>query len=266
MPDRLIRESICTSETLNQLNDFEERFWHRLIVNCDDYGRFDARPEILKARLFPLMEGKTKKDMTGTLSKLASVGLVELYDVDGKPFLRVVTWDKYQRVRAKRSKFPEPVGACCQMTAYDGNSRRNPIQSESNPDAKAESDARTREDVAAVMNAFLNRIDPTPSRDCLDQLMGYVDEMGAECCLRAIQIAEDNNARKWSYIRSVLRDKCAQGVRNLAQWDALEAKRQQAASIMRGRKQAAAAAQAPSEWAREAVAQMMGTQEEDTNG
>ena len=122
-----------------------------------------------------------------------------------------------------------------------------------------------REDVAAVMNAFLNRIDPTPSRDCLDQLMGYVDEMGAECCLRAIQIAEDNNARKWSYIRSVLRDKCAQGVRNLEQWDALEAKRQQAASLMRGRKQAAAAVQEPSEWAREAVARMMGTQE-DTNG
>lgn len=125
--------------------------------------------------------------------------------------------------------------------------------------------AQVRADVAAVMNAFLNRIDPTPSRDCLDQLMGYVDEMGAECCLRAIQIAEDNNARKWSYIRSVLRDKCAQGVRNLEQWDALEAKRQQAASLMRGRKQAAAAVQEPPEWAREAVARMMGTQE-DTNG
>ena len=266
MPDRLIRESICSSETLNQLNDFEERFWHRLIVNCDDYGRFDARPEILKARLFPLMEGKTKKDMTGALSKLASVGLVELYEVDGKPFLRVVTWDKYQRVRAKRSKFPDPPTTCGHMSADDSNSPRNPIQSYAYAYSEAESDARTREDVAAVMQAYMDRIDPTPSRDCLDQLLGYIDEMGADCCLRAISVAEDNNARKWSYIRSVLRDKCAQGVRNVAQWDALEAKRQQAASIMRGQKQAAAAAQAPSEWAREAVAQMMGTQEENTNG
>lgn len=258
MPDRLIRESICSSETLNQLNDFEERFWHRLIVNCDDYGRFDARPEILKARLFPLMEGKTKKDMTGALSKLASVGLVELYEVDGKPFLRVVTWDKYQRVRAKRSKFPEPVGACCQMTAYDVNSRRNPIQSESNPNAAAESDARARADVAAVMTAYTNRIEPFPSRSCCDELIAYVDDMGKDCCLRAIQIAEDNNARRWSYIRSILRDRHSQGVRNLEQWDALEAKRREAASAMQTRKNAAAAAeQQPNQWAKDAVARMM---------
>lgn len=115
MPDRIIRESICTSDTLNQLTDFEERFWHRLTVNCDDYGRFDARPAILKGRLFPLAEGKTQKNMTDALNKLASVGLVELYEVDGRPFLHVVTWDKYQRIRAKRSKYPSPDNACRQM-------------------------------------------------------------------------------------------------------------------------------------------------------
>lgn len=62
MPDRIIKESICTSDTLNALSDFEERFWWRLVVNCDDYGRFDARTAVLKSRLFPLMDGKTHKD------------------------------------------------------------------------------------------------------------------------------------------------------------------------------------------------------------
>lgn len=138
MPDRIIRESICTSDTLNRLSDFEERFWHRLIVNCDDYGRFDARPAILKGRLFPLMDGKTQRNMQDALQKLASVGLVDLYEVEGRPFLRVVTWDKYQRIRAKRSKFPgpeegadrpsgEPDDICCQLTADAAV-----IQSESN--------------------------------------------------------------------------------------------------------------------------------------
>lgn len=121
MPDRIIRESICTSETLNQLTDFEERFWHRLIVNCDDYGRFDARPAILKSRLFPLMDGKTQRNIADALDKLASAGLVALYEADGKPFLRVVTWDKYQRIRAKRSKFPAPPegpdDTCCPLTS-----------------------------------------------------------------------------------------------------------------------------------------------------
>lgn len=150
MPDRIIKEKICTSETLNQLSDFEERFWHRLTVNCDDYGRFDARPAVLRGRLIPLMEGKTLKDVEKALSRLASVGLVELYEVDGKPFLRVVKWDTYQRIRAKRSKFPAPSGdgcrqqdapdsTCRQMTADAVKCPRNPIQSESESESESES-------------------------------------------------------------------------------------------------------------------------------
>lgn len=133
MPDRIIKESICMSDTLNMLSDFEERFWHRLTVNCDDFGRFDARPAILKGRLFPLMDGKTQKDMTNALNKLASVGLVELYEVDERPFLRVVTWNKHQRVRAKRSKFPAPEDGCTHLPTNDGKCPRNPIQYNPNP-------------------------------------------------------------------------------------------------------------------------------------
>lgn len=168
MPDRIIKESICISETLNKLSDFEERFWNRLIVNCDDYGRFDARPAILKGRLFPLMESKTHKDMTGALNKLASVGLVELYEVDGKPFLRVVKWDKYQRIRAKRSKFPAPEESCRQMTADDGECPRNPIQSNPNLNAYSYANAPTLEQVIeyAKVNRFLS--DPKSFFDYYD--------------------------------------------------------------------------------------------------
>ena len=137
MPDRIIKESICTSDTLNQLSDFEERFWNRLIVNCDDYGRFDARVAILKGRLFPLMDGKTLKNITDALQTLASVGLVKLYEVDGKPFLQVVTWEKHQRVRAKRSKFPPPADIGGHLPSNAVNSVRNPIQSESKSESKA---------------------------------------------------------------------------------------------------------------------------------
>lgn len=226
MPDRIIRESICTSDTLNQLTDFEERFWNRLLVNCDDYGRFDARPAILKGRLFPLMDGKTQKDMTNALSRLASVGLVELYEVDGKPFLRVVTWDKYQRIRAKRSKYPEPQGVCCQMTADDVKCPRNPIQSESNPNPNAETRrAREDPDLADVMSAYMNRINPTPSELCIDELKGFLSVMGRDVCLRAIQVAQDKRIVDWAYIRNTLRSKQAQGVRCLADWDRLEEQR-----------------------------------------
>ena len=156
MPDRIIKESICTSDTLNQLTDFEERFWHRLTVNCDDYGRYDARPAILKGRLFPLMDGKTQKNMIDALDKLASVGLIDLYQVDGRPFLHVVTWDRYQRIRAKRSKFPAPDSTCCQATSNVPVIQSNPIQSNPNPNPNAEYSAEPLTASAPVITLPLN--------------------------------------------------------------------------------------------------------------
>ena len=158
MPDRIIRESICVSETLNQLTDFEERFWHRLTVNCDDFGRFDARPAILKGRLFPLLDGKTKKDMADALNKLASVGLVELYEVDGKPFLQVVTWSKYQRARAEKSKFPSPADSCRQPSSDSPEcDNRNTIIDNRNAKCEceiSEADAIQRADYAKIVSMY----------------------------------------------------------------------------------------------------------------
>lgn len=110
MPDRIIKESICTSDTLNSLTDFEERVFFRLTVCCDDFGRFDARPNVLLARLFTLrtgvsgMETRIKK----AISRLEAAGLVELYEIGGRPYLQIVTWDKHQRRRAQKSKYPGP--------------------------------------------------------------------------------------------------------------------------------------------------------------
>ena len=42
MPNRIIKESICTSDNVDQLTAFEETVFVRLIVNCDDFGRMDG--------------------------------------------------------------------------------------------------------------------------------------------------------------------------------------------------------------------------------
>jgi len=132
MPNRIIKESICTSDTIDQLSWFEEVFFYRLIVNCDDYGRFDARTPILKARLFPL-KSVTEKQISDALNKLSTVGIVTVYEYDGRPYLQLVTWDKHQQIRAKKSKYPAPDVACNHMISDDIKCPRNPIQSESNP-------------------------------------------------------------------------------------------------------------------------------------
>lgn len=245
MPDRIIRESICTSETLSFLSDFEERFWHRLIVNCDDFGRFYANPAILRGKLFPLADGKTKKDMSDALNKLASVGLVELYTVDGKPFLHVAKWSKYQRTRAKASKFPAPEdgvmnyqnqeiledcshaeshdGTCCQMTAnapvFECECENRESRIEGVVDARARAGDSA---VSAVFNAYFEKIGKSMTERTRDDLLAFLSVMGPECCIRAINAAVEANKISWNYIKRVLESKRAQGVRSIADWDRKE--------------------------------------------
>lgn len=108
MPNRILKESICVSDSVNSLGWFEEVLFYRLIVNCDDYGRYDARPLIIKNKLFPLKENLTVKNVTEAINKLARVGLIVLYENDGRPFLFLPTWNDHQSIRAKKSKFPDP--------------------------------------------------------------------------------------------------------------------------------------------------------------
>lgn len=140
MPNRIIKESICTSDTLSGLNDFQENFFFRLIVSVDDFGRLDARPSILKAKLYPLRDRLTLRDVESALRALADAGCVEVYEVDGKPYLRLPTWEVHQRVRNKRSKYPAPGDG--NPLTIDSKSQANAavIQSNPNPNPNPESE------------------------------------------------------------------------------------------------------------------------------
>ena len=112
MPNRILKESIRESDSIDSLNWFQEVLFYRLIVSCDDYGRFDGRTSVIKNRLFPLKEDLTLETVADAIQKLVSAGLVVLYEHDGKPYLYLPTWTAHQNVRAKRSKYPEPVIVC----------------------------------------------------------------------------------------------------------------------------------------------------------
>lgn len=136
MPNRLIKESICTSDNLDRLSWFEEAFFFRLIVNCDDYGRMDARPAIIRSRLFPL-KTVTDAQIEKALQSLRSADMIDIYEVDGRSFLQMRTWEKHQCVRAKKSKYPAPDES---LQAYDSKCMQMhadvPViqsESESNP-------------------------------------------------------------------------------------------------------------------------------------
>ena len=157
MPNRIIKESICTSDSVDQLSWFEEVLFYRLIVNCDDFGRFDGRTAVIKNRLFPLKDNLTIKSVETAINKLASAGLVALYVFEGKSYLYLPTWNEHQTIRAKRSKYPEPENICKQMISDASKCSRNPIQSNPNPiqsESESESESNTRNALESAFDAF----------------------------------------------------------------------------------------------------------------
>ena len=163
MPNRLLKESFKSSPQIEELSWFEECVWTRLIVTVDDYGRFDARPAMLKSELFPVNEKVTKIAIEKAINHLVKVGLIQLYTVDDRPYLLIPTWEKHQRIRAHKSRFPEPVSQMtvkCQQVA--DKCGRNPIQS--NP----------------IQNPILIQSNPSSADETKEEMMKWFDEWWEE--------------------------------------------------------------------------------------
>ncbi len=207
MPNRIIKESICTSDSIAELNWFEEVLFYRLIVNCDDYGRFDGRTAVVKNRLFPLKDNVTAKVVEAAVNKLVTVGLVTLYFFEGKPYLQLSTWDKHQTVRAKKSKYPSPEcgvdvseSICKQMQAdvpvIQSESNPNP-----NPNPKAEPARFAPPSVAEVREYCIlrgNSVDPQTFVDFYSSknwMVGKTKMVDWKACVRTWESRKKQTGR-----------------------------------------------------------------------
>ncbi len=143
MPNRIIKETICTSEEIDSLTPEQEVFFYRLMVNCDDYGLFDGRAKIVSSKCYPL-KSLDIECVQSMLNALARVQLISMYEVDGKPYIAISKWSEHQQIRAKRAKFPMPDDgnlivldiSCNQLPANAPVIQSNPIQSESESESK----------------------------------------------------------------------------------------------------------------------------------
>lgn len=69
--------------------------------------------------------------------------------------------------------------------------------------------------LADVMNFYLDRINPTPSPICIDEIKCYVNSLSAAVVLHAFQIALDERKAAWSYIRAILQRYSTQGLKTM---------------------------------------------------
>lgn len=135
MPDRVVRQGILTSDQVNELSWAAEVFYRRLFSRADDYGRYDARPSILRADLYALkLDRVSESDVVKWMGECSEAGLIRVYTVNDKPYLEILKFD--QRLRAMKSKYPAPIEAskqsppsadiCCQAPAIDSNRQHSP--------------------------------------------------------------------------------------------------------------------------------------------
>jgi hypothetical protein len=113
VPTRYLKSGIRDSDALDSLSPLTETLFYRLLVTVDDFGRYDARPAMIKAQCFPIKESIKQKDCASMLCELEKSGLIIIYHHEGKEYLQMCKWDNVPR--AKESKFPQPNADAVQL-------------------------------------------------------------------------------------------------------------------------------------------------------
>lgn len=110
MPNRIIKESICTSYDIDNLSMFAEVTFYRMLTFADDFGRFQADPNVILGGIYPLRLSQIDlREFKQCLNELSGNGLILFYVGDnGKPYGIFPSWDNHQSRRAKHSKHPDP--------------------------------------------------------------------------------------------------------------------------------------------------------------
>lgn len=111
MPNRILKESINESKSLSEVSFFAEDLYKRLITYADDYGRFNADYQIMRARLYPReIQIVSESDIEAALIELSGAGKIAFYTSEARNEIYgcFPNWHKHQRIRESKNKCPEP--------------------------------------------------------------------------------------------------------------------------------------------------------------
>lgn len=82
--------------------------WPWLLTAFDDWGRSIASPKRLKATIFPMIDIVSAELIEEALQIYQQVGLIHIYEVDGKPYMSIPEekWYKYQTHMNRTNRRP----------------------------------------------------------------------------------------------------------------------------------------------------------------
>ena len=138
MPTRYLKPGVRDSESIDSLSPQAENLFYRLLVTVDDYGRFDARPAMIKANCFPIKDSISINKCKDLLEELEIKELITVYVVSGKNILQMSKWDNVPR--AKESKYPAPVDKRIQVHTDVNKLHTDAPLTETEAETKTETD------------------------------------------------------------------------------------------------------------------------------
>ncbi|WP_185269203.1 hypothetical protein [Chryseobacterium indologenes] len=184
MPNRILRDW-TDSFIVDELDVHAERFFVRLIMKVDDFGRFSADKRLLKSQLFPLKSDIRDTDIARCLTACEKAGLITIYTVASKCYLQIENFK--QTLRQKTTKYPSPDE--CIADATHMISRCESIASLKRNETETRNE--TEEEGEGEKKA------PTPDFTKMENLFpGYREDTASEQVITGSEKKEKSSAKK----------------------------------------------------------------------
>lgn len=107
---RMIDPSFWRDEKIGQCSFMERLLFEGLWTFSEDNGVGRANPLLLKADIFPYDASLREADITKSLDKLSSLGLILLYEIDCQKYYYINNFKKHQTInKPTPSALPEPL-------------------------------------------------------------------------------------------------------------------------------------------------------------
>lgn len=110
MTRRMIDDSMWSNERFAEMPMGARLLQIGVINHADDQGRMKANPVYLRAQIFPY-DDIAPGQIQEWLNIMAANNTIILYEADGRVYLQLTNWWKYQALQyAQPSQFPRPDG------------------------------------------------------------------------------------------------------------------------------------------------------------
>lgn len=96
---RMIHDNVCDSKKLSAVGFEAGELWFRLVTRADDNGNYYRDALRVYATVMPEKKGCTQESTEKALKELEKIGLIVVYEADGRKYLHISNWENHQTLR-----------------------------------------------------------------------------------------------------------------------------------------------------------------------